>query len=136
MSNNKTQAILFYDDECILCRRFKQALDLLPASHSILKLKIQDDEIYAKYPQLNKEECFQEIHLIDEFQNILKGPEVVKYLINQHPKVKKFSWLIESDMGKKSVDLFYNSVNQYRERLLKRCPKCKKRSVNRSQQIE
>lgn len=119
------QPTLFYDPECTLCLRFKQALDRIPGTDRIQKLSIHEDETFKKFPQLNREECEKEIHLIDGQGNILKGDDVIKYLISQFPGVRKFSWLLESKMGQKALEYFNTVAKKSRESLRKRCPACK-----------
>ena len=129
MSNNnilKTSLpILLYDSECSLCRRFKTALENI-SNNEIQIISIHNEDIYKSFPSLNPVECNKEIHLIIDHENILKGKDTINYLIKLFPGVKKFSWLIESNMGKKTTDLFYNFINKRRAVLHNRCSNCNK----------
>ncbi len=118
--------ILFFDQECPLCLRFKQSLDRIDTSNRIAKVPIQDQKIFEFFPHLNKQECYETVHLIDKEGKIHKGPEVPKFLLKQFPSVSKFAWLAETQVGQKAVEFFYNTASRYRESLLNRCPKCKK----------
>lgn len=123
--------VLIYDQECSLCERFKKALDFLDKEERIEKVALQEDWIYENYPKLKREECEEVIHLIDANGNILKGPEVVEFLVSFYPGVKRFSWLIESESGKKAVDFFYDKVNQIRKNLKDDCPDCRSKGRHR-----
>ena len=98
----------------------------MPGTEKITKVSIHEEGIFTFLKELNKEDCFREVHLIDERGNIIKGPDVITYLAKDFPGVSKIAWLLESQMGKTATKVFYNAVNKYRESLLNRCPKCKK----------
>lgn len=117
--------LLIYDSECSLCVRFTQALQKLPGTSKINKMSLHEKELYNHYPSLNKEDCQKVIHLILENGDILAGPKVLEYLIEQFPGVSQFSWLIESEMGQKAINYFHKIANSARRSLIKRCPACK-----------
>lgn len=119
--------LLLYDDECELCKRFKQALIRIPGSENLTVRPLQDDSIYKHFPQLNKADCKETLHLLDEMGSVHKGGEALQFLVKLLPGVSKCAWLIESGMGQKTSDFFYKMVNHYRESLLNRCSKCKNR---------
>lgn len=116
---------LLYDSECTMCTRFKQALERIPGADSITKVSIHNNEIYTYFPSLDPAQCNQEVHLIDEDENILSGAEVITYLAKKFPGVKKIAWLLETNVGKKSLDYFYKMVSKYRNSSLNKCPSCK-----------
>lgn len=117
--------LLIYDSECSLCVRFTQALQKLPATKNINKVSLHTEELYLKYPKLNKDQCKEVVHLILENEEILAGPKVLEHLVEQFPGVSKFAWLIESKMGQKTIDYFHKVANKARQSLIKRCPACK-----------
>jgi hypothetical protein len=53
--------------------------------------------------------------MITEEGVILKGAEVVDYLVNKLPGVSKFAWLLDSDKGQKAKEYFYEKVEELRE---------------------
>ncbi len=116
--------ILIYDAQCTLCTRFKISLEKLSTFKDLSTVSIHEEDIYIEFPDLNMEECHQEIHLITEEAVILKGSKVIEYLLKQNPTVSKFSWLIESNQGQKTINYFYNMANKYRETLIKKCTTC------------
>ncbi|EQC49567.1 PF04134 family protein [Bacteriovorax sp. BSW11_IV] len=121
-NENKT-AYLFYDEECPLCLRFKQALERVPGTEHIKMVSIHSEEMNTFY-DLDKEDCHNVIHLINEKGEILKGPEVANYLAHQFPMVSKFSWLLDSEVGKKALNKMYEIANKYRKHYSKNCPNC------------
>lgn len=117
--------ILLFDPECPLCLRFSQALRLVDPSQTIMFQSIYEEEIYVNYPELNKEECEAIIHLIDAEGNIIRGSQVVEFLVETLPAVKKFAWLIDNESSKKAIDAFYNKVNDIRKNIKKNgCAGC------------
>ncbi len=117
--------IILFDSECTLCNRFKLTLEKSVPDHQYNFISVHNSLIYAKHPQLNKEHCLKEVHMLFEDGKVISGKDVISELVTQHPIVSKFSWLLDSEVGKKAIELFYNSANKYRESLLNRCPKCK-----------
>lgn len=127
MKNNNKHPVILYDDKCALCTRFKDGLKFLDIhKHLDFTPLSQADEVYLKYPDLNKELCHETVHLIDENDNILKGAEVVEYLIKFYPGVSKLAWLVESEVGKKAIKFFYDKVNELRQSKVSPCSDCKK----------
>jgi predicted DCC family thiol-disulfide oxidoreductase YuxK len=117
---------LFYDDQCTLCKRFKEALSRLPEQEVIVSHSIHDETIYTEFNQLTIEECHRQVHIIIDGGVVLKGPEAVSHLIKLHPAIAKIAWLIDSDMGQKSMTFFYDMAEKYRRSLLNNCKTCKK----------
>ncbi|OUR93466.1 hypothetical protein A9Q84_18505 [Halobacteriovorax marinus] len=117
--------LLVYDGECSMCERFAKSIHKFDSTSHINIHSFHDEDIFANFPMLNAEDCDKEVHLILEDQSVLRGARVVEYLVTLNPMIKKISWLVESDAGRKAIDIFYKSANIYRETLLNRCPKCK-----------
>jgi len=117
--------ILLYDSECPLCTRFKQGLERLPGTSSITMESIHNDDVYLAFPELNKERCKNEVHLINENREVKCGPDVVFNLISRFPGVEKLSWLLDSEMGKQATAAFYHAVNKCKETIKKHCHTCK-----------
>ena len=126
--NNKKDQLLF-DSECSLCVRFTQGIKLIDKDQIIELRDILDESIYEEYPDLSFEDCSETIHLITKDDQILKGSEVIKYLVEQIPSVSKFAWLIEPESAQKAMDVFYNKVNEVRKTIKKSkgCTNCGKR---------
>ena len=117
--------LIVYDAKCSLCERFTQALQKIPGTDHINKISRHNEKLFDQFPSLEKEECHKVVHLILENGNILAGPKVIEYLIEQFPGVSRFAWLIESEMGKKTISYFHKVANKARQSLIKRCPTCK-----------
>jgi predicted DCC family thiol-disulfide oxidoreductase YuxK len=111
--------ILLFDSKCQLCIRFTQALKLVDSTGLINYISIYDDEVYEKFDIINRGSCEEIIHLITEENQVLVGGEVIEFLINEIPAVKKFAWLIEPESSKKVVNAFYKQVNEVRKRVKK-----------------
>ena len=126
MEEKLTPPILIYDSKCSLCVRFKDSLLKLGGAEEINAVSIYTEELYDKFPELNKDECDQVVHFITKDNKILAGPEVIEHLVKDFPLVNKFSWLIESEMGKKAINYFHDMANKYRQTLKKKCPTCTK----------
>ncbi len=117
--------ILLYNHECDFCNRFKMALERIPGTKEITMISIHDEKIFEMYPEVSFESCKDTIHLIDKNKRIHIGPEVTKFLITEFPGVSKFSWLLETEIGKKAVNLFYEFTEKCKESMSKNCANCR-----------
>lgn len=125
-SMNESQSTIIFDSECPLCLRFKQGLEFMDSSKKLRFLSLQDSNVFDEFPDLNPESCQSQVHLITSDRKILKGPEVVEYLIKTLPAVSKLSWLLDSESGKKATQFFYQKVEELREILKEKedCNEC------------
>jgi predicted DCC family thiol-disulfide oxidoreductase YuxK len=117
---------ILFDPECPLCLRFKQGLEYL--DRSLHFVSAREEEVYRQFPILNREECLQQVHMLTSDQRVLRGSEVVDYLVKTLPGVSKLSWLLDTEQGKKVRDYFYQKVEELREITLKKedCSQCPK----------
>lgn len=114
--------VILYDPECPLCLRFKQGLHYLDKNLTFVSAR--EEEIYSEFPELNRQECLDKIHMITADRKILKGPEVVDFLVSTLPGVSKLAWLLDNDQGKKVKDFFYQKVEELRELSQKKDSDC------------
>lgn len=126
MEEKLSAPIILFDSECPLCVRFKDSLKMIEGTEKITPVSIYDEQVYIDFPLLNKEKCESKVHYISSEGHILAGEEALEHLIKLFPIVNKFSWLIESNMGKKAVNYFHNMTNKYRKTLIKKCGTCTK----------
>ena len=117
--------ILLFDEKCPLCLRFKQAFERIPGTGRVALISIYNEEVYENFPQINPEAAFQEIHYLDEEGRVYAGKDALTQLMVEFPLVKKFAWLIESNMGQKALSYFNQVAKNYREKLIKDCNNCK-----------
>ena len=98
----------------------------------ILFKELGDTSIYLDHPELSFEACSEEIHMIGIDKRVYRGGEVVSELIKEIPGVSKLSWLLDSESSKKTMDLFYQSLNRIRTATRHDCPKCNKSKKSKS----
>lgn len=126
MTDKYKLPLIIFDSECTLCVRFTQALKALDQKNEISFESLYSEELYNEFKDLFLEDCKKEVHLILEDQQILKGPQVIEYLVAKIPGVKKVSWLIESKAAKGAMNLFYKKVNSIRLLQKQGCKTCSK----------
>jgi len=118
--------LLIYDAECPLCVRFKQGLERLDAQRRVCYIPLQEEGVFSAFPQLDRAACAAKVHYLREDGAVLVGGEVVTELLKHFPGVDKFGWLLDSDVGRKTVDFFYERVEAFRrtaqEKSCDRCP--------------
>lgn len=125
---SELKAVIIFDSECPLCTRFKQGLELMDVSKKLRFISVQDPKTFEEFPELNIDECLSQVHLITEDRQILKGHDVVEYLLKTLPGVSKLSWLLDSESGKKATQFFYQKVEELRNILKEKedCNECPK----------
>lgn len=114
--------VILYDPECPLCVRFKQGLEFL--DRRLTFISAHEDEVYAQFPDLSRQACLSEVHMITRENQILKGTEVVDHLVATLPGVSKLAWLLDNEQGKKVKDFFYQKVEELREITLNKREEC------------
>lgn len=128
MSMELKLPLLLYDAECPLCVRFKQGLERLDAHHRVQFVPLQEEQVFSRFPQLDREACRAKVHYLRENGDVLVGSEVVTELLKHYPGVEKLGWLLDSEVGRKTVDFFYQQVENFRQKALadkescERCP--------------
>ena len=123
MDASPQKNILIFDDNCPLCVRFKQSFERVYQDEIHFR-PLSDQSIFEDYPQLNKEECSKDLHLIDHEGKVWVGADALSKVIERFPYADKFKWLYQSDNGKKAVDYFYSKTHELREKLRANCPGC------------
>jgi len=114
--------LVLFDPECPLCLRFKQGLSYLDKNLTFVSAR--EDDVYLAFPELNRQECLESVHMITSDNKILKGPEVVDYLVETLPGVSKLAWLLDNEQGKKVKNYFYEKVEELRELTNKKQSEC------------
>lgn len=117
--------LVIFDPECPLCLRFKQGLELMNRNISFVPLS--DEFLFTTFPHLNRTECANEIHLLVNETQVIKGKEVVDYLLESTPMVSKLAWLLDNPAGDKVKSYFYDKVEELRTIVKEKqsCPSCR-----------
>src|SRR5690606_29768256 len=77
---------------------------------------------------LTKEALLSDIHAISE-ERVLVGAEAISLIISTIPGAKRFSWLMEKDSAKKAINIFHETSDRLRRKLINSCPSCKNRHL-------
>lgn len=116
--------LVLFDPECPLCLRFKQGLEFMDKSLNFVSAR--EEDVYQHFPELNRQACLEQVHLLTLDRQILRGPEVVDHLLHTLPGVSKLAWLLDNEQGRKVKDYFYQKVEELRELSQKKddCQQC------------
>lgn len=120
-----SKVTILFDSDCTMCTRFKQGLEMIDRDKHIEFISARDDSTYERFKFINKEDALDKVHLI-KGEKVFKGGDIVAELVKLYPSVSKLAWLLETEAGKKAMDLFYNKVDELRKSRLNPCPKCNK----------
>lgn len=114
--------LVLFDPECPLCLRFKQGLGFLDKNLTFVSAR--DEDVFIAFPELNRQECLETVHMITADRKILKGPEVVDHLVETLPGVSKLAWLLDNEQGKRVKNYFYEKVEELKELTNKKQSEC------------
>ncbi len=111
------KGILLYDKECPLCYRFKELLKHLKAEEFLEFVSLED---FEQLPlgiknNLSESDCHKVIHYIDEENIVHRGEEVIPALAHRLEGIKKYAWLLDSNMGQKATHHFYQFIEKARK---------------------
>jgi len=121
--------LLVYDADCPMCVRFKQGLERFDVNNRVSYVPLTDEEVFKLYPQLNRESCRAVVHYVREDGSVVVGGEVITEPLKHFPGAQKLAWLLESEMGRKTAEFFYQKVEAVRQKILSdeaACGTCKK----------
>lgn len=117
---------VYYDSQCELCKRYQQAIEFL-ARGKIDWIDLHDES--AKLPHgVDKAELLSEIHAQTNDGHLHVGADALAVIIEQIPGAERFSWLMQRDSAKKALEVFYNTSEKLRRRLMKSCPSCQNKN--------
>jgi predicted DCC family thiol-disulfide oxidoreductase YuxK len=119
--------LILFDPECPLCLRFKQGLELMDKRLNFISAR--DPGVYETFPELSRQDCLQQVHMLTTDRRVLVGPQVVDELLHSLPGISKLAWLLDNGQGKKVKEFFYQKVEELRELSQKKkddCHQCPK----------
>lgn len=114
--------LILFDPDCPLCLRFKQGLEHLDKRLHFVSAR--DEAVYADFPELNRQDCLEKVHMVTSDRRVLVGSAVVDELLKTLPGVSKFAWLLDNEQGKKVKEFFHQKVEELRELSLKKKSDC------------
>lgn len=122
--------IVLYDSECSLCTRFRQGIEMIDKNINFHFLSIHSPKAKELSLHFKLDSIHEKMHLIDENFNIHIGSDAITFMTSKLPAVSKFTWLLQTDIGKKTSDFFYDKVNQIRHSMIEKdCHHCSKKKL-------
>jgi predicted DCC family thiol-disulfide oxidoreductase YuxK len=121
----KNKYTILYDSNCPLCVRFKQGLSHLLPSDFLFR-SIQDENTLKDFPQFTQEQLQQTVHMVSDAGEVFTGAQLIEVIAHHTPIVSKFAWLLETGMGHKATEFFYEKINQIKQQIAEKCESCNK----------
>ena len=113
MNNINLKWTLLYDEECSLCRKYAEIIELYDKNHNISLISLQNH--YENDQSIPFNILMEDIHLLGKRGLILKGDDAIKKLISIIPPSKPFRWMIESNTFNKSATMLYRMGKKFRK---------------------
>ncbi len=114
---------IYYDANCPLCCRYRQALTLL-AAEQLKWINIHEQN------EFSPEELLNQLHVKLPDGSLKRGSEAMTYIIHAIPGAERFSWLIDGESGQRAIDFFHKTSDRLRRRLQSSCPSCQNKRAS------
>lgn len=109
--------VLVFDADCSLCRSFASTLERAAPDGALRCRPLGDDGLYEEYPQLSRDACARELHLVDERGVVHVGAGIVEPLAARVPLVRSLAWMVELPGGEVVAEAVVELAGELRKRL-------------------
>lgn len=105
---------VIYDDECPYCKSAYRKIRFLDWTKKFKFISYKDPKTYEIFPNLSKEECAVDIHMVTPTGEVLKSYNVFKTIINNLFSLKLFKPILNSKFGERKLEKYYRSIVEKR----------------------
>ena len=112
---------LLYDDECPLCRRFKEAIESWDAEGVIDIVDLATAESQPRFRYVNFAAARQQLTVCDQLGNASHGIEALRRLTQLLPGIRRLTWVYRLPGVTPAIGKVYQDVNRRRQRLCLKC---------------
>ena len=115
---------VIYDNVCPYCRSATKNIRELDWERKFKFLSYRDPETYKIFPNLTKEECEKDVHMITPKGEVLVGYQVFRAIIDNLTATKLFNPFLKNDYAEKKLEGIYDKMVKKRSCYYKKsnCP--------------
>ncbi|MBI2996463.1 MAG: DUF393 domain-containing protein [Candidatus Melainabacteria bacterium] len=101
---------VIYDSICPYCRDAKKNIKLLDWESKFQFLSYRDDTVYKLFPNLTKEACERDVHMVTPTGEVIVGYQVFKTIIDNLAATKVLNPLLHNDFAEKKLREIYEKM--------------------------
>lgn len=119
---------VIYDSVCPYCKSSRKYIKELDWENKFKFLSYRDPETYKVFPNLSKEECEKDIHMVTPTGEVLVGYGVFRTIIDNLTATKLLNPLLQNNYAEKKLEDIYDKMVKKRSCYYKKstCPLKKK----------
>ncbi len=104
---------IIYDNACPYCIESKEHIKALDWQGRFKFLSFRDPLTYKMFPNLNKEECEKDIHMVTPNGHVLAGYEVFRTILDNLAATKLLNPLLNNDVAEaKLLEIYQKLVKE------------------------
>lgn len=101
---------IIYDNVCPYCRESKEHIKALDWQGKFKFLSFRDPLTYKMFPNLKKEECEKDVHMVTPDGEVLIGYDVFKKVIDNLTATKILNPLFKNDYAEQQLKTIYEKM--------------------------
>ena len=71
------KALVIYDGQCKFCRKSRELIGRLDLRGRLSFMRLEDEDVYRRFPSLDRNECKRELKIVLEDGRVLGGGEAL-----------------------------------------------------------
>jgi predicted DCC family thiol-disulfide oxidoreductase YuxK len=119
---------VIYDNVCPYCRSATKHIKDLDWEGKFKFLSYRNPLTYKIFPDLTKEECEKDVHMVTPKGEVLSGYEVFREIIDNLTATKIFNPLLKNNYAEKKLTEIYEKMVKERSCYYKKSDTCKLKS--------
>ena len=101
---------VIYDSVCPYCRSAKKQIMDLDWEKKFKFLSYRDDITYKLFPDLSKEECEKDVHMVTPKGEVIEGYQVFRTIIDNLTATKILNPLLKNNFAEKKLLEIYDKM--------------------------
>ena len=101
---------VIYDNVCPYCRSATKHIKSLDWEGKFKFLSYRDKVTYELFPDLNKEECAKDVHMVTPKGDVLAGYDVFRVIIDNLTATKILNPLLQNNYAEKKLNEIYEKM--------------------------
>lgn len=124
-----------YDNVCPYCRSATKHIKSLDWEQKFKFISYRDPLTYKMFPELSKEECEKDVHMVTPKGEVLSGYKVFRTVIDNLTATKVLNPLLKNDYAEKQLNEIYEKMVKERTCYYNKTGTCDLKKTNPSSGI-
>ena len=115
---------IIYDNVCPYCKEAAKHIKQLDWEKRFKFISYRDASTYKMFPDLTKEECEKDVHMVTPKGEVLAGYQVFRTIIDNLSATKLFNPLLQNNYAEKKLNEVYEKMVKERSCYYKKSDTC------------